>query len=83
MLEIAKQRMNQLLQDIAVSTEVRSDVLFGTPRHAILSYAAAQGVDLIVVGRHGRGGLSRLMGSNANALVHKARCEVLTVPVDV
>jgi universal stress protein A len=83
MLEIAKQRMTELLQDVAAGTEVRSEVQLGTPRHAILIYAAAQGVDLIVVGRHGRGGLSRLMGSTANALVHKARCEVLTVPVDV
>jgi universal stress protein A len=81
--EIAKQRMTQLLQDIAASIDVRSDVQFGTPRRVVLSYAAAQGVDLIVVGRHGRSGLSRLMGSTANALVHKAHCEVLMVPVDV
>ena len=47
-----------------------------------LKAEVVKGVDLIVVGRHGRGGLSRLMGSTANALVQKARCEVLTVPVD-
>ena len=62
--------------------DCRQLVLAGSPRSVILSYAEAQQVDLIVAGRHGRGGIQQLLGSTANALVHRARCEVLTVPLD-
>ncbi|RRS31223.1 MAG: hypothetical protein OI74_15130 [Gammaproteobacteria bacterium (ex Lamellibrachia satsuma)] len=81
MQDIAKQRMAKLLQEIAAGTKVRSEVQFGMPRHAILSYSVAQDVDLIVVGRHGHGGISRLPGSTASSLVNSASCEVLTVPL--
>ncbi|HUM95132.1 MAG TPA: universal stress protein [Candidatus Competibacter sp.] len=36
-------------------------------------------VDLIVVGSHGRHGLSLLLGSTANAVLHGAPCDVLAV----
>ena len=40
---------------------------------------AAADIDLIVLGTHGRGGLSRLlMGSVAEAVVRRAECPVLT-----
>ena len=39
-----------------------------------------EGVELIVMGTHGRSGLSRLlMGSVAEAVVRKATCPVLTL----
>jgi len=44
-----------------------------------LSYAAAQNVDLIVVGSHGRHGLARLLGSTATRIVHNAKCDVIVV----
>jgi nucleotide-binding universal stress UspA family protein len=47
---------------------------------AILDYAETQGIDLIVLGTHGRQGLNRLLlGSVADALVRLAPCPVLTV----
>ena len=49
---------------------------------SILSFAAAQKVDLIVMGTHGRTGLSRvLMGSVAEQVVRRASCPVVTVKV--
>lgn len=52
----------------------------GEPAAEIVSYAAAQGVDLLVLGTHGRSGLEHaLMGSIAERVVRKARCPVLTV----
>lgn len=48
---------------------------------AILDYAAEHGIDLIVMGTHGRRGLRRLLlGSVAEEVVRLAPCPVLTVP---
>jgi nucleotide-binding universal stress UspA family protein len=48
--------------------------------HAITEYAKANAIDLIVVGTHGRGAVSRfLMGSVAERVVRSAPCPVLTV----
>ena len=47
----------------------------------ILRLAEDKGVDLIVVGSHGRQGWRLLLGSTANAVLHGARCDVLAVRV--
>jgi nucleotide-binding universal stress UspA family protein len=50
------------------------------PAAAILRYAEEHGVDLIVMGTHGRRGLPRLLlGSTAREVVQLAPCPVLTV----
>jgi nucleotide-binding universal stress UspA family protein len=47
---------------------------------AIVAYATAQAIDLIVVGTHGRGVVKRLiMGSVAERVVRTAPCPVLAV----
>lgn len=52
----------------------------GDPAHEILRVAEEDHADLIVMGTHGRGGLSRLlMGSVAEAVMRKAPCPVITV----
>lgn len=51
-----------------------------TPAHAVVDYAAAQRIDLIVIGTHGRRGLARMVvGSVAEQVVRTAPCPVLTV----
>jgi nucleotide-binding universal stress UspA family protein len=48
--------------------------------HAITEYAKGNAIDLIIVGTHGRGAVSRfLMGSVAERVVRTAPCPVLTV----
>lgn len=47
----------------------------------VLRLAEDNGVDLIVVGSHGRHGLQLLLGSTANAILHGAKCDVLAVRV--
>jgi nucleotide-binding universal stress UspA family protein len=55
-------------------------LLVGDPATAIVDAAAQENADLIVMGTHGRTGLSRLlMGSVAEAVVRRAKCPVLTV----
>jgi nucleotide-binding universal stress UspA family protein len=51
-----------------------------SPAVEIAAYAKAEGIDLILVGTHGRGMLDHfLMGSVAEKLVRIAPCPVLTV----
>ena len=51
----------------------------GPTKTKILKIAETVGADLIVCGSHGRHGLSLLLGSTANAILHGAKCDVLTV----
>ena len=56
-----------------------ADAVIGTPAWSIVEYAAAHDIDLIVMGTHGRGGMSHLlMGSVAEKVVQTAGCPVLT-----
>jgi universal stress protein A len=51
----------------------------GPTKSKIQSIAEDTGADLIVCGSHGRHGLSLLLGSTANAILHGAKCDVLIV----
>lgn len=67
---------NELRGDVPVRTAVES----GSPAIQIVRYAARHGIDLIVLGTHGRTGVSRsLLGSVAERVVRTAPCPVLTV----
>jgi nucleotide-binding universal stress UspA family protein len=55
-------------------------LLVGDPAEAIVQTAENENAGLIVMGTHGRTGLTRLlMGSVAEAVVRRAKCPVLTV----
>lgn len=57
-----------------------SVVLGGIPSESIMTYARGQNCDLIVMGTHGRRGLTRLRyGSVAESVLRQAPCPVLTV----
>jgi universal stress protein A len=54
----------------------------GRPASEIRAHAERIGADLIVLGSHGRHGIPGLMlGSTANAVLHDAPCDVLTVRI--
>ena len=58
---------------------VRSTVQ-GHPLVEIIRYARESDVDLMIIGTHGRTGLAHmLLGSNAEKIVRKAPCPVMTV----
>ena len=64
------------IKGIAVETHLME----GGPAGAIVDFARQAGADLIVIGSHGRTGLSRLlMGSIAEQVVRNATCPVLTI----
>jgi hypothetical protein len=55
-------------------------IRIGQPAHTIAAYVKAAGIDLIVMGTHGRSGLSHLlMGSVAEHVMRHALCPVLTL----
>jgi nucleotide-binding universal stress UspA family protein len=55
-------------------------ILKGPVVEAILDFADAEQIDVIVMGTHGRRGLTALvMGSVAEAIVRRAKCPVLVV----
>ena len=59
---------------------VEQVLLRGSPSEDILRYADEHGIDLIVMGSHGRKVLDRMLfGSSATRVVKNSRCPVLTV----
>jgi len=60
--------------------KARSMLKVGSPFLEVIHTAQSEGVDLIVMGTHGRTGLAHvLMGSVAERVVQKAGCPVLTI----
>jgi universal stress protein A len=74
------QRVGQLLSKAGF--KVQRVVEEGDPRSAIIDQAARGKADLIIVGSHGKKGLSRFMlGSVAEYVARYARCSVMIVRV--
>jgi nucleotide-binding universal stress UspA family protein len=79
--EPSTDELTQMLHDVkptdpGVPAEYR--LVTGDPAEAVVQLAEQEGADLIVLGSHGRTGLSRLlMGSVAEVIVRKAHCPVL------
>lgn len=76
MAELARLR-DEHLSGLTVELDVTAD---HAPAKAICEYAESHGVDLIVVGSHGRGGMERwLIGSVAERVVRHAAANVYVV----
>ena len=77
----AEAGFDRLLASVAGSgINVRIHLEDGPPAQRILEVAAKEAADLLIVGTHGRTGLSRaIVGSVADRLVRQAPCPVLTV----
>ncbi|MGR9053186.1 MAG: universal stress protein [Gammaproteobacteria bacterium] len=80
LMAAAKEKLNKLAEQYGVP-EPRRWLELGTPKLEIIRVAEENGVDLIVVGSHGKRGLALLLGSTASGVLHQARCDVLAVRV--
>jgi universal stress protein A len=84
-LEEVRQSLETALVNVpdpkwAAGKTVYRVIRIGAPYVEIDKYAAEQNVDIIVLGTHGRSGLTHLLlGSTAEKVVRKAPCPVLTV----
>lgn len=77
----AESSMHKLMDKLQKSkVKAKSLLLKGTPHDQIVKAAKNRNADMIVIGTHGRTGLSKLfMGSVAGKVVSTATCPVLTV----
>jgi nucleotide-binding universal stress UspA family protein len=66
----------------AAGVVCQTDALGGHPAAEIVRHAKKTGVDLIVVGTHGRTGIAHaLLGSVAERVLHRSVCPVLAIPL--
>jgi|RhiMethySRZTD1v2_1073278.scaffolds.fasta_scaffold00388_45 nucleotide-binding universal stress UspA family protein len=81
MLHEAQEKLrNRATVNATRISRIDTEVLFGHGARTIAEYAADTGVDLVVMGTHGRTGFAHLLlGSVAERLVRTAPCPVLTV----
>jgi universal stress protein A len=80
LLALAEKRMQELVDKYSLQDKTRF-VRQGSTKREILNIAEQEGIDLIIIGSHGREGLQLLLGSTANAVLHGAPCDVLAVRV--
>jgi nucleotide-binding universal stress UspA family protein len=73
-------RMLEAVQPADPAIEYEHRLLIGNPAEEIVKLASDEQADMIVMGTHGRTGLSRLvMGSVAEEVVRRASCPVFTL----
>jgi universal stress protein A len=78
----ATQRLAQLSEGLGPTVAAVVAAPAGDPARELTRVAREHDIDLIVVGTHGRTGMSRaLLGSVAERVVRTASCPVLSVPV--
>lgn len=78
LIEESRTALAKLGDELAVDKKDQF-VEVGPTKSKIQEIAESIGVDLVVCGSHGRHGLSLLLGSTANAILHGAKCDVLVV----
>lgn len=77
----AEQQLKTLIGDLRTNSKLDALLLrHGPICDAILTFAVQCSADLLILGTHGRGGLSKLsLGSVAEEILRRAACPVLTV----
>ena len=81
MLEQAKKSLQKFSEQHNLK-EVDLNVQFGTPKHVISQFVEDKQCDLVIMGSHGRHGISLLLGSTAVAVLHEMPCDILTVKLE-
>jgi nucleotide-binding universal stress UspA family protein len=77
----ARRSLDEAAKEATACPPVATFVRDGSPGREILAAADEWSADLVVLGTHGRGGLTRLLlGSTADSVVRHAGCPVLVVP---
>lgn len=80
--EELKHKLAKLGEKFSVPSQ-QLHILNGSPAHEIHRFAKEHDIQLIVIGTHGQKGLQLLLGSTANAVLHGAGCDVLSVRIGV
>ncbi len=80
LLERGRDFLQRIAQEFDLE-DAKQQVELGPVKGTILEYAKENGVDLIVIGTHGRHGVKLLLGSTANAVLHGTPCDVHAVRI--
>jgi universal stress protein A len=80
LIEEAREELKKLGEQLSIGPDDQI-VDIGPTKAEIIRIAEEKKVDLIVIGSHGRHGLGAVLGSTANAVLHHASCDVLTIRV--
>lgn len=81
-IEAAERRLSDLARGVEIAGEVHTDVLAGAPGPALRRFAEQQDMDLLVVGRRGRGLSTRLLGSVSADVIEHSSVPVLVIEPD-
>lgn len=76
--QLGLEQLGLLMRPAAeLETSTEKSILYGIPHRALVSYAESHGIKLIIMGTHGRKGLSHMaLGSVAERVVRDAPCPV-------
>jgi nucleotide-binding universal stress UspA family protein len=81
---LPKEHLAAAVKKLGDGLRVQSALLNGLAARNIVDYARDKHIDLIVLGTHGRTGISHaILGSVAETVMRLAPCPVLTVPAAV
>ncbi|WP_319541723.1 universal stress protein [uncultured Pseudodesulfovibrio sp.] len=76
----AEDTMNTFVAENFKDLNIEGKVVTGYPAEEILAISEAEGVDMVVMGTHGRKGIDRILfGSVAEKVVKSSKAPVLTV----
>lgn len=79
--KFARAEMARLAAGATPGVKIRTEIARGKCHTAVLLFAKANGVDLIVIGKHGRSHLDYfLFGSVTERVIRRAACPVIVVP---
>ena len=78
LIQASQQRLKSFSETLNIPEE-RQFLEMGNAKLEIVATAEEHQVDLIIVGSHGRHGLSALLGSTASGILNHAQCDVLAV----
>ncbi|MFC7138972.1 universal stress protein [Halosimplex aquaticum] len=79
-LESEAETAVESVAETATGRRVETAVVDGDPAETIVNYAAEEGIDLVVMGTHGRTGLDRVVtGSTSAQVVRESTVPVVTV----
>lgn len=79
-LKISQKQLRKLGEKFDIPAKSQY-LLEGSVKLAITELAKSIGADLIIVGTHGHQGIELLLGSQANAILHAAKCDVWVIRI--
>ena len=76
----AERKLDEFVNDHLPGVSPKAEVVLGDAAEEILNYVQSEGIDLVIMGTHGRKGLEKIVfGSVAERVVQKSPVPVLTI----